>query len=211
MIVMEDALPDNLFQYLKSHILNENFPWFYTKITGNADTGDDTYVYSFYHRFYDDSCGVLNNTLKPIMDCCIFSILERANKHLEHKLIIKDLYRSRTNLETIKPMNHEHTPHIDDERKHYAAVLYMNDSDGDTIFYHQKYNKSNNRGWLEDIEYIKSNGGFSIDKTLTPKENKVVIFDGSIYHSSFAPINSHTRCVVNFTFSTIDNDGIGLA
>lgn len=206
MIVMENALPDDLFKYLKSHIFNENFPWSYIKTTGNADTGDDTYVYSFYHRFYEDNCGgVLNVSLKPIVDCCILSILDRANTHLQDKLKIKDLYRSRTNLETIKPIYYEHTPHIDDQRKHYAAILYMNNSDGDTIFYKQRYDVNNQRNWIEDIEYIKQNGGFEIERTLTPEENKVVIFDGSIYHSSFSPVKSHTRCVVNFTFSTVDH------
>jgi hypothetical protein len=195
---MENALPNNLFRYLKEHIFNEQFPWYYIKTTGPADKGDDTYVYSFYHRFYEDSLGVLNPTLKPIMDSCIFSILDKAN------IEMRELYRSRTNLETIKPVYYEHTPHIDDERRHVAAVLYMNDSDGDTIFYKQQFDPCAGRGWMEDIDYINKNGGFEIERTITPQENKIVLFDGATYHSSFAPVKSHTRCVINFTFTTPD-------
>lgn len=204
MIIMENALDISLFQNLKGLIFNEQFPWYYIKTTGPADTGDDTYVYSFYHRFYEDSYGILNSTLKPVVDNCIFKIIERINQELDDKIIFKDLYRSRTNLETIKPVYYEHTPHIDDTRNHVAAVLYMNDSDGDTIFYKQKFDPSLNMNWIEHLEYIKKNGGFEIERTLTPKENTVVLFDGKTYHSSFAPVKSHTRCVINFTFSTND-------
>lgn len=196
MLIMENALPNSLFHYLKQQIFNEQFPWYYIKTTGPADKGDDTYVYSFYHRFYEDNIGVLNNHLKPIVDTCILTILDKCDVQM------KNLYRSRTNLETIKPVYHEHTPHIDDMRKHVAAVLYMNDSDGDTIFYKQKFDSCSGRDWMQDIDYIKLNGGFQIEKTLTPKENTVVLFDGATYHSSYAPVKSHTRCVINFTFST---------
>lgn len=204
MIIMENALPNNLFQYLKGHILSDNFPWCYIKTTGIYDTGDDTYVYSFYNRFYEDREGILNPQMKPILDTCILSIIDRVNTKLNENHQLKDLYRSRTNLETIKPIYYEHTPHIDDERRHIAAVLYMNDSDGDTIFYKQKYDPNDGRCWFQDLEYKKQNGGFQIEKTVTPKENKIVLFDGATYHSSFAPVKSHTRCIVNFTFTTTD-------
>jgi len=206
MIIMENALPENLFYKLKNSILCHNFTWNYESITGPYDDSflGENYIYHFTHHFYDDQKGnIIDHKMNDLVNECIFSIIERVNKEINNlNLNIKEIYRTRTNLETIKPIKYEHTPHVDDTRRHIASILYLNDNDGDTIFYKQKYDSSKSRCWGEYMNYIKHNEGFEIEQTITPKENKVILFDGSTYHSSFTPTKYHTRCIVNFTFST---------
>ena len=76
-----------------------------------------------------------------------------------------------------------HTPHVDYNFPHMTALLYINDSDGDTIFY--KEPKESN---------------FEIEKKIKPKQNRLVIFDGMIYHSSSTPTKNKLRFVVNFNW-----------
>ena len=77
------------------------------------------------------------------------------------------------------------TPHTDlYRRKHFVALYYVCDSDGDTIIYNEKD---------RDPE-----GKYTIKQTVTPKQGRMVIFDGGLYHAARQPINSNTRCIVNY-------------
>ena len=67
-------------------------------------------------------------------------------------------------------------PHIDMKEKHKVILFYLNDSDGDTYFYDKDHN---------------------IIDSVSPKENRAVLFDGSILHSSSKPTKSARRIVLN--------------
>ena len=73
--------------------------------------------------------------------------------------------------------NYIDTPHLDLKEKHSALLYYVNDSDGDTIIY-------------EDVKKNK------IKKTVKPKQGRMVIFDGSYWHTGSQPRNN-IRCIIN--------------
>ena len=85
------------------------------------------------------------------------------------------------------PVNTDGTidsPHIDicSEVDFIVALYYVVDSDGDTVIYNE-------------TEESKT---YTIKKSVTPKQGRMVIFDGSLYHAAEQPINSNTRCIVNY-------------
>ena len=65
-----------------------------------------------------------------------------------------------------------------------VALYYVIDSDGDTIIYNER---------VKDPE-----GKYTIKSSVTPKQGRMVIFDGGLYHAAKQPINSNTRCIVNY-------------
>lgn len=67
------------------------------------------------------------------------------------------------------------TPHIDLEEKHKVYLYYVCDSDGETLF-------------------LKNNKVF---KKVKPKQGKLVIFPGNIYHTAMQP-KKNVRCIINF-------------
>ena len=74
------------------------------------------------------------------------------------------------------------TPHIDIYNKEHLVVLYyVCDSDGDTIIYNER----------EQL------GTYTIKQKVTPKQGRMVLFDGSLYHTAEQPLNN-VRCVVNY-------------
>ena len=78
------------------------------------------------------------------------------------------------------------TPHIDLENKeHIVALYYVCDSDGDTIIYNERKDQG-----LEAKSY-------TIKEKVTPKQGRMVIFDGTLYHTAEQPENN-IRCVVNY-------------
>lgn len=82
-------------------------------------------------------------------------------------------------------------PHVDITTPHLIGLYYVNDSDGDTIIYQETYNPMFNADILPE--------SLTVVRKITPKKGRIVIFNGSHYHSSSQPITNH-RCVINFHF-----------
>ena len=78
------------------------------------------------------------------------------------------------------------TPHIDiEDQEHIVALYYVCDSDGDTIIYNERKDQG-----LEAKSY-------TIKEKVTPKQGRMVIFDGTLYHTAEQP-QDNMRCVVNY-------------
>ena len=77
------------------------------------------------------------------------------------------------------------TPHTDMDKEHLVVLYYVCDSDGDTLIFNQ-------RKQSEDGFTI-----YTIKKRVTPKQGRIVLFDGSLYHTAEQPLNNH-RCIVNY-------------
>ena len=78
------------------------------------------------------------------------------------------------------------TPHIDlDEgHRHIVVLYYVKDSDGDTVIFNQR---------------TESNI-YTVKQKVTPKQGRVVIFDGGQYHTAEQAVNS-VRCIVNYNLA----------
>ena len=74
------------------------------------------------------------------------------------------------------------TPHIDlHHREHLVVLYYVCDSDGDTIIYNER----------------EQSNTYTIKQKVTPKQGRMVLFDGGLYHTAEQPLNN-VRCVVNY-------------
>ena len=73
------------------------------------------------------------------------------------------------------------SPHVDIEDDHFVMLYYVCDSDGDTIIFNEK----------------EKSEKYTIQKRVTPKQGRVVLFDGAFYHTAEQPIDN-IRCVVNY-------------
>jgi len=78
------------------------------------------------------------------------------------------------------------TPHIDlDEGIEHTVVLYyVVSSDGDTIIYNER---------TESDTYIEK-------QRVTPKQGRVVIFDGGQYHTA-QQCKDRIRCIANYNLA----------
>ena len=75
------------------------------------------------------------------------------------------------------------SPHIDLDPgdEHIVVLYYVNDSDGDTIIYNEREESST----------------YTEKQRVTPKQGRVVIFEGGQYHTAEQPTKG-TRCIVNY-------------
>ena len=103
----------------------------------------------------------------------------------ELKTQLLDIYFARIYLSTPYPTTLErYTPHTDLAFPHWVVIYYVNDSEGDTVFYDQRNN---------------------IIKTVNPKKGRIVFFNGSIKHSGGIP-KYNPRCLVNYNIRTTKNE-----
>jgi hypothetical protein len=77
-------------------------------------------------------------------------------------------------------------PHVDSNEDHMVFLYYINDSDGDTYFFNERYG--------EDPKE------FTVMQTVTPEAGKAAVFSGDIFHAPSAPIKSNYRAVINIDF-----------
>lgn len=84
--------------------------------------------------------------------------------------------------------NKAHTPHIDSEIDHRVFLYYLNESDGDTVFFKEAFNGETPTQFSESLR-------------VSPSAGKGVIFDGHTYHASSSPSNSEFRCILNIDFN----------
>lgn len=110
-----------------------------------------------------------------------------------HTLNIKTLFTSRIQLQlpVLTDKNYG-LPHVDGVRSfpYNAAVYYVNDSDGDTVFFEET---------TKQISPNNINPNMKIYKTVSPKKGRLVVFPGDVYHSSGKPKND-IRCIINYNF-----------
>ena len=105
----------------------------------------------------------------------------------------KSIFRMKFNLLTERPdapIGSYNRPH-EDSTKGHSALLYLHDSDGDTVFFKEKYSPSENRPT-----------SFTEDFRIRPKKNTLVFFDSTIYHASSNPRFGGNRYVLNVAFNS---------
>ena len=98
--------------------------------------------------------------------------------------ITKSCHRARFDMTLISPPNSMHEPHVDFDHPHYACILYVNDSDGDTVIYNE----------------TTMGQPFTEKCRISPKKNRLVFFNGSYYHTGHSPSEYQNRILVNSNY-----------
>jgi len=181
--VIDNALDEPIFKSITDIVISDkgNFPWYLVKDIYDINKfPNGIQTYQLTHHLFSN-----------IKEYNGGYSLEDKSPHTRfiHKLIIPvlkknkiygDIVKSKFNLlfphPKIKNNLDHNVTHIDLGEPHYSILLYLNDSDGDTVFFKDKGN----------IEL----------KRITPKSNRMIISNG-LYHTSTNPIKFNFRAVLN--------------
>jgi len=189
MNIVENALPQSIFNEIKTEIFSKNFPWYFTDSTAYEAAEDSIDGYSFFHT------AITNEGRKNsyITDMLVIPISQALANNIGKKV---EIFRLRLGLINPQSKVVVHGPHVDQHYEHMSAILYLNSNDGDTYFYNEHYNPASN---MPFYEYYKTvlNSKVTVQKLVTPKENTMVYFNGFQYHSSSTPTNTARRVVIN--------------
>jgi hypothetical protein len=185
--ILDNLITKKESEKIKNILLyNESFPWYFTPDISLKDNKYQTRP-GFFHLFCTH--GKTNSNDFELVK----SISDKVNKKIKKNL---SPYQVRSFLqlplnEKLLYQNNKHkedTPHIDLKVPHTVFLYYVNDADGDTVIYDYVSKGIKDIPNYEDIKIIKK---------ITPKQGRVVVFDGMTWHSSTQPTEG-PRCIVNF-------------
>ena len=188
-LIFDDVIDLNYQDVIKEILLGDrqykgyDFPWYLTHDVTKPAKDDSQKRPAFFHG-YVDYPSELSSSFHDLFTELIQNSCGKLR--LENVRVIQG--RSFCQL----PINSEvvsvDTPHIDTKDDHFVMLYYVCDSDGDTIIYNETVESEN----------------YTIQQRITPKQGRVVLFDGAYYHTAEQPLNN-IRCVVNYN---LENYGI---
>ena len=174
--VIDDLLPLKTINFLDNYIHSKGkddlpkFPLIYTpNLTQNNPNLED---YGFSNQVISPpNYSIYPNSLpflSPLFTLCLYKNITPLN-----------IYFTRVFLQTPKPYTQSNQIHTDLKFPHWVCLYYVNDSDGDTIFY-----KNDRKTEI---------------KRVSPKKGRIVFFNGDIPHDGGVPSFS-IRTVINISF-----------
>ena len=123
----------------------------------------------------------------PIVENCLKALFERTQQKANYAV---DNCRSflQFPLNNLKGAEYD-AHHVDSFEDHLVFLYYVMDSDGDTVIFENPFSFENTERPTENMLTEKLR--------VSPKQGRVVIFDGFYWHTATQPRNN-MRCVVNF-------------
>ena len=175
--IYDDLLSSEEHQSIQDEIEHAEFLWRYESATVPGYVGSDS---PQFVRFVEH---MIDGTIKSI-----YAEGVRWRELITAKLPYDIDFISRTKVNMLLPSNNPtapfHAPHVDitttdkEIDKYYSLLYYINNSDGDTHFFHDN----------GDIEMI------------SPKANRCVVLPAMLLHASSSPITTQRRLVINTVF-----------
>lgn len=185
MLVIDDFLPIEKFKLLQEAILGSDFPWYFletiSRPAGSYIPPGAKESFGWFHNFYSKADNIDSysmDIIKPLLD----KIKEHDNA---------EFIRIRASLKTQLAgftKDDYNVPHVDYDFPHMSIIYYLNESDGDTWMFNEYFN-----GFPEPDE-------FSVMKRISPKPNRLLVFDGLQYHTASNPLISNTRTIININY-----------
>ena len=181
-LVFDDVIDLEYQNIIKEILLGDrqykgyDFPWYLTHDVTKPAKADSQLRPAFFHGYVD-----YPSELSSVFHDLFIRLIQNSCAKINRKNVDVIQGRSFCQLPISSDKMSVDTPHIDTKDDHFVMLYYVCDSDGDTIIYN---------------EQIKSDN-YTIRKRVTPKQGRVVLFNGSYYHTAEQPLNN-IRCVVNY-------------
>lgn len=182
--VIDNAISVRYQEYIKESILG-NVNWYYKNLSEDTPPGEEEQfvdVPGFSNVMFNDA-GMLNPRLfglvMPLAHICCEHINFEVHQSYFVRTFLQQPWAGKSGISN---------PHVDMENEdHLVCLYYVMDADGDTVFF-DKMCESDERPSFKEYNIIKS---------VTPKQGRVVLFNGRRYHANNLP-QKHLRSVINF-------------
>ena len=171
------------------YLTDINFDWHFmedttTEVTNTPQYSTPSFGNLLYYSKHENNPHY--DFFKPLVE----SLEKAGNFKIINLLRIRAGFLLNTKY-SLPSMPYKHnTPHIDYDIDHYTAVYYVNESDGDTVVFH---------------ETNQAEKYYPLHKC-RPEKGKMLLFNGRHYHSSTCPKMYAKRIAIAINF-TADING----
>ena len=182
-LVIDNFIDKEYQEKIKDNLMGDNyFPWYYLDDV-TAAYEDDNQGRPGLSHVYVEYDGDGNHKITSDFHELFLPLLNQACYVLQ--VPTARIIQGRSFLQFPLNLNssEDDTPHIDlDEGERHVVVLYyVVTSDGDTVIYNQRTESDT----------------YTVKQKVTPKQGRVVIFDGGLYHTAQQALKK-IRCIVNY-------------
>jgi hypothetical protein len=194
--VVDNILGENGFKMIRNVCMDQSIPWKWNGTTygdnellENGDEDPKKFSFGFQPSEHDPIYKIMETTILNMMDSAGYEI--------------NNIWRIRLGLiQPVGDMSMLHEAHVDSPYAHNAGLLYITDSDGPTTLYNNKRTETHvSPDYDEFHHYItKVKDKLSIMDEITPKANRLLLFNGDYYHASSTPTNVPRRVALNFNW-----------
>lgn len=199
--VFNNLIPKTYQDFLENFITSE-VPFILNQSTTSFYKDKEANFYNLQDKIYDRpqmvhslSNRAEHNTIIPSPYYDIISPIFHYLQSYFNFSFMFEVLRSKINLKPQIPLDYKskfNPPHIDLKvpfPNSWILIYYINNSDGDTILFNERYNESSKPK------------NFSIQKTVSPQKGRLLFFPADIYHSANFPVNNFTRIIINNVLS----------
>ena len=181
--IIDNFLTKTYYEKILELFTGPNFEWRYSdNISSPPDRmglPEHFNEHGFYHAFWNEKEGPISR-FSSFIEPLLYQILDVAD--CEH------IWRGRADMVTWSKEDFIHPAHTDFLFPNTAAVFYVNESDGDTIFYNVKPTDVANYKDLKEYDRV------------SPKANRLVLFDGHLLHTGCSPTKHKNRILINSNY-----------
>lgn len=181
--VYDGIIPIELQNNIKDSLFSDMFPWYYLPDTTFKSTPASIARPCFTHWYYKNyiSNSRASNLVTDLADIIANHINFGPYSIIQARSFMQlYLNLSKDELNTVDSL------HIDLDFPHTVFIYYVADATGDTVL--SNYNK---------YDYSAPPKEYKIIQRVTPKQGRVLVFDGNIWHTAFQPHTKQSRCIVN--------------
>jgi hypothetical protein len=197
--IIDNFLPNSYIENIDTMTHSKDFFYHYTSEINYSTKQINLWDKQFVHTIITDNKRISEHCgfFMPI----VYQLESALNKKITH------IDRMKINMTTTVPnYNATFGPHIDSDDvrgNFYTAILYINESDGDTLIYDYKINNTNQikdrESFITDLDH---NNQLNLKQSVNCVKNRLLVFDGKYLHEGQHPINHRTRVVLNLVFRT---------
>lgn len=185
-VIIDNILPTDIADRIEEVLLKEA-DWHFLSDVTFGKGADYRQTPAFGHVFINAEWPEHKDPFLSLVDPIVVEACNRINFE------INSLQKARSFLQV--PLHENFTTtsldalHVDQPYPHLVVLYYVMDSDGDTILVDHKRNMA--------PEFHLEAKDFPELVRITPKKNRVVLFDGDTYHTAEQPRHG-LRCIINF-------------
>jgi len=190
--LIDNILPEEEFTKLRDEVMSPQFPWFFSR-----NPPPNVQRENFFLNGWGNPILIRGKILYDPNDTLLTAakkVLLNAGEELE------ELLRVRLILNTTSDKAYINGSHVDISYEHRTALLYFNDSDGDTIVYNEKFDPD--YGPDTHAFYKEKISGHTILTQSSPKANRLFCFDGLHFHTGTTPTTVSRRVAMNINYLT---------
>ena len=181
-----------VFEKVKQLVLGVETPW-YATMTDYYSAQPNIYSHSWTHFAIMDG-----KSISPLGDSLMIAALSALENSGQN---VDQIIRIRLGLHSISSTQFTGGAHVDLPYPHMVGLLYLNEGNGDTQIYNEKYDPLANTDTYQYFQQVHK-GQSTIMETSTPEENKLIWFNGLHYHASQSPTTVAKRVVININYTT---------